>query len=52
MRAGHSHQPSTRRTLNYFVLALLAVFVVLVSACGASDEAFGAYVGAGTCGCA
>ena len=38
MRAGHSHQPSTRRTLNYFVLALLAVFVVLVSACGASDE--------------
>ena len=38
MRAGHSHQPSTRRTLNYFVLALLAVFVVLVSACGGSDE--------------
>ena len=38
MRDGHSHQPSTGRTLNYFVLALLAVFVVLISACGASDE--------------
>ena len=35
MRDGHSHQPSTGRTLNYFVLALLAAFVVLVSACGA-----------------
>ena len=38
MRDRHSHQPSTRRTLNYFAVALLAVFVVLVSACGASDE--------------
>ena len=38
MRDGHSHQPSTGRTLNYFVLALLAAFVVLVSACGADDE--------------
>ena len=35
MRARHSHQSSTGRTLNYFVLALLAAFVVLVSACGA-----------------
>ena len=42
MRDKHSHQPSTRRTPNYFVLALLAAFVVLVSACGAdasSDSA-------------
>ena len=41
MRDKHSHQASTRRTLNYFVLALLAVFVVLVSACGgdASESA-------------
>ena len=38
MRYGHSYQPSTRRTLNYFVLASLAAFVVLVSACG-GDEA-------------
>ena len=44
MRDGHSHQPSTGRTLNYFVLALLAAFVVLVSACGADADAETAFL--------
>ena len=38
MRDKHSHQPSTRRTPNYFVLALLAAFVVLASACGGDAD--------------
>ena len=39
MRTRLSHQPSIRRTRKIFVLALLAVFVVLVSACGADEDA-------------
>ena len=40
---GSSHRPSTGRTLNYrtlnfFVVALLAVFVVLASACGGDES--------------
>ena len=38
MRNRLSHQPSTRRTRRIFVLALLAAFVVLVSACGADED--------------
>lgn len=38
MRNRISHQPSTRRKRNSFVLALLAVFAVLLSACGADES--------------
>lgn len=38
MRNRLSHQLSIRRTGKIFVLALLAAFVVLVSACGADDD--------------
>ena len=38
MRNRLSHQPSIRRTGKMFVLALLAAFVVLVSACGADED--------------
>ncbi|MXV91076.1 MAG: DUF4349 domain-containing protein [Acidimicrobiia bacterium] len=38
MRIRISHQSSSRRKRNSFVLALLAAFVVLLSACGADDD--------------
>lgn len=38
MRNRLSHRPSTRRKRNSFVLALLAAFVVLTSACGADES--------------
>ena len=44
MRDGHNSRPSTGRTLNYFVLALLAAFVVLASACGADADAETAFL--------